>query len=105
MEVLGDGTVRPWLSRRNHMEILRHLWEHRPCDLFPLVDVPVLLIMAEDGADTRWMAGKRDEVAAAMSALRKATVHWIQGDHDLHAQYPDRVAGLIHEYSVGGAEE
>ena len=32
VEVLADGTIRPWLSRANHMTILRHLWEHRPSD-------------------------------------------------------------------------
>jgi pimeloyl-ACP methyl ester carboxylesterase len=102
LEVLGDGTVRPWLSRPNHMQILRHLWEHRPRDLYPGVEAPVLLIMAEDRANSRWMAGKRQEVAAAMASLRQATVHWIEGDHDLHAQFPDRVAALIEEYAPEG---
>jgi pimeloyl-ACP methyl ester carboxylesterase len=97
MEVLGDGTVRPWLSRENHLQILRHLWDHRPRSLYPEVTAPVLLIMAEDRANQRWMNGKRDEVAAAVKGLPQATVHWIEGDHDLHAQHPGTVARLIHE--------
>ena len=97
MEVLEDGTVRPWLSRDNHMRILRNLWEHRPRDIYPQVEVPVALVMAEDRSNHRWMAGKREEVAAAVDGLRKATVHWVEGDHDLHAQHPELVAGLIHE--------
>ena len=97
MEVLEDGTVRPWLSRDNHMRILRNLWEHRPRDLYPQVEVPVTLVMAEDRSNHRWMAGKRQEVSAAVDGLRKATVHWVEGDHDLHAQHPELVAGLIHE--------
>jgi pimeloyl-ACP methyl ester carboxylesterase len=96
-EVLGDGTVRPWLSRSNHMQILRHLWEHHPRDLYPKVGVPALLIMAKDPSNQRWMSGKRQEVASAVTALPEGTVHWIEGDHDLHAQYPDLVAGLIHD--------
>ena len=97
MEVLGDGTVRPWLSREHHIEILRHLWEHHPPALYPHVDPAVVLIMAEDRSNSRWMNGKRAEVTAAMTGLRAATVHWIEGDHDLHAQYPEQVAGLIHD--------
>lgn len=96
MEVLGDGTVRPWLSRDNHMRILRHLWEHHPRELYPLVEAPALLLMADDPSNLRWMAAKRDEVAGAVKGLRRTTVHWIQGDHDLHAQHPALVAELIH---------
>lgn len=101
MEVLPDGTIRPWLSRENHMRILRRLWEHRPRELYPKVAVPVLVLMADDQANPRWMAGKRQEVAAAEAALARSTVHWIEGDHDLHAQFPERVAGLIHEATEG----
>jgi pimeloyl-ACP methyl ester carboxylesterase len=102
MEVLGDGGVRPWLARSNHMQILRHLWEHHPRRLYPGVDVPALLIMAEDRSNARWMAGKREEVAAAMTSLRKASLHWVEGDHDLHAQHPRQVARLVHEATGGG---
>jgi pimeloyl-ACP methyl ester carboxylesterase len=103
MEVLGDGTVRPWLSRENHMRILRHLWEHHPSALYPQVTVPVELVMAEDASNQRWMAGKREEVAGAAAAMKSATVHWVEGDHDLHAQHPDVVARIIHEVSGAGA--
>jgi pimeloyl-ACP methyl ester carboxylesterase len=102
MEVLGDGTVRPWLSRPHHMQILRHLWDHRPRTLYEMVRSPALLLMAADASNQRWMAGKRDEVAGAMNALPHARVHWIDGDHDLHAQHPGEVAELIHSYFTDG---
>jgi pimeloyl-ACP methyl ester carboxylesterase len=104
MEVRADGTVRPWLSRDHHMQILRNLWEHRPRDLYPRVEVPALLVIAEDPSNARWMAGKREEVAAAMAGLRKATIHWVEGDHDLHAQHPGLVARLIHEATTEGPQ-
>jgi pimeloyl-ACP methyl ester carboxylesterase len=97
LEVLADGTVRPWLSRPHHITILRHLWEHRPAELYPRVGVPVLLVMADDPANPRWMAGKRQEVEAALAALPRAEVRWLEGDHDLHAQHPQLVAALVHE--------
>jgi hypothetical protein len=96
MEVLADGTVRPWLSRENHMKILDNLWAHKPRELYPQVQVHTLLLMAEDPSNQRWMAGKRTEVAAAVETLRDGDLHWIVGDHDLHAQHPAQVAALIH---------
>lgn len=105
MEVLGDGTVRPWLSRENHLQILRHLWEHHPRELYPKIGVPVVLMMAEDPSNQRWMSGKRDEVTTAMSSLAQATVHWIEGDHDLHAQHPELVARLVHHIAGEGGPQ
>jgi pimeloyl-ACP methyl ester carboxylesterase len=96
-EVLGDGTVRPWLSLEHHLEIVRHMWEQHPSSLYPKVGAPAVLIMAADRANQRWMAGKRAEVAAAAKALPDAAVHWVEGDHDLHAQHPPVVAELLHE--------
>ncbi|MBV9660980.1 MAG: alpha/beta hydrolase [Acidimicrobiales bacterium] len=97
MEVLGDGTVRPWLRRENHLRILHHLWEHHPRDTYPSVSVPVLIVMADDSANPRWMAAKRDEASCAARLLPRASVQWIEGDHDLHAQHPALVAGLIEQ--------
>lgn len=69
-EVRDDGTIAPWLTFDRHMQILRALWEHRPSELLPKMEVPVVMIPA-------------------------STVPG--GDHDLHAQHPDVVAGLLME--------
>jgi pimeloyl-ACP methyl ester carboxylesterase len=103
VEVLADGTIRPWLSRQNHMTILRQLWEHRPADRYEQVRSPVLILMAEDPSNLRWMAGKREEVSRASKGLERSSTRWIRGDHDLHAQHPDLVARLLHEASQPGA--
>jgi pimeloyl-ACP methyl ester carboxylesterase len=97
VEVLDDRTIRPWLSRSHHMTILRHLWDHHPSERYGLVKVPVLILPAEDRSNQRWMNGKRDEVARAGARLERSVTKWIPGDHDLHAQYPDLVAQLIHD--------
>ena len=95
LEVLPDGTVRPWLSLDNHLRILRSLWEHRPSTVIPKLDVPVLLVMADTGDD--WAQQKRaigEELAGASGRVR---VEWFSpGDHDLHAQHPVELADLLH---------
>ncbi len=102
-ERLADGTIRPWLARDHHLAILRSLWEHRPSTRYPEVKVPVLLIPAGDGSEPGTQGGpagpiaRPDEVEAAARALPRCRVHWVPGDHDLHAQHPDVVADLLHE--------
>jgi pimeloyl-ACP methyl ester carboxylesterase len=100
VEVLADGAIRPWLSRENHMRILRDMWEHHPPAVYRDVKVPVRIVMAEDPSNQRWMTGKRDDVAGAVVALARADAHWIDGDHDLHAQHPSEVADLIHTLAL-----
>jgi pimeloyl-ACP methyl ester carboxylesterase len=95
VEVLPDGTIRPWLSRANHMTILRNLWEHRPSKMFPALSTPALLVPADDPSNNRWGAGKRDAARVAAEVIPRAVACPVVGDHDLHAQYPDRVAELI----------
>jgi pimeloyl-ACP methyl ester carboxylesterase len=102
VEVQPDGTIRPRLSRPNHMTILRHMWDHHVYERYPLVKVPVGLVPAEDAANQRWMASKRDGVARAGAALELSVTRWVSGDHDLHAQHPDLVAGLIHDATGPG---
>lgn len=93
LELLPDGTVRPWLTYGRHLLILRSLWEHRPSAVLPGLDVPVVLVLASagDGAasDVQSMA------EAVVSGAPKVQVEWIVGDHDLHVQFPDRLAELL----------
>jgi len=95
-ETLAEGMIRPWLSLDRHMQILRALWEQRPNALYPLVKEPVLLLAVEGAGTPQRVAGKRQEVTAAEQGLPHVVVHWfIDSDHDLHVQQPDRVAHLI----------
>ena len=93
-EQLADGTVRPWLRREHHREIVRSLYEADPDSLYPRVDVPVLLAPAvADGHDD-----KRDAVGNALALLPDAQVEWYVGaDHDLHCQQPERLAADLRQ--------
>jgi hypothetical protein len=49
--------------------------------------------MAESTGDLA--RDKRNELAAAHAQLDSARTIWIAGDHDLHAQHPERIAALL----------
>jgi pimeloyl-ACP methyl ester carboxylesterase len=91
----SDGGVRSRLSRAHHQSILRSMWQGDPRELYPLVDVPVLLMPAAgpDDADP--------EVGLALEAIPRVDVRWYAGaDHDLHAQQPARVAADLLEFAL-----
>ncbi len=96
VEVRSDGTATPWLTFENHIKVLRGLWEHRPSDRYAAITDPVWWLVAEQSEHASgWAARKRDGVAAAQAVLQSSRATWMVGDHDLHAQYPDRVAALL----------
>jgi pimeloyl-ACP methyl ester carboxylesterase len=99
VEVLPDGTVRPWLSLDHHLRILHDLWEHDPRERYPDLRLPVLLIPADPGGDGAGAAAKREAVAEALAALPDGRVRWFgpPADHDLHAQSPAELAVALLE--------
>ena len=100
-EVRPDGTVAPWLTFDHHITVLRGLWEHHPSRRYPAITVPVLLAPADSG-DPDWTERKRRDVEAAAEAIRNARTHWFAGDHDIHAQHPDELAGVMHRLTTDG---
>ncbi|MGH9155559.1 MAG: alpha/beta fold hydrolase [Acidimicrobiales bacterium] len=103
LEVLDDGTVRPWLTLDRHILILRSLWEHRPSQLFPGITVPLMLVFADTGDD--WAMTKRAEAARATALRPDIRVEWFSpADHDVHVQRADEVAELIRSFGTGAVE-
>jgi pimeloyl-ACP methyl ester carboxylesterase len=89
---LPDGTVRARLARDHHRSIVRSMWAGDPARWYPLVDVPALLAPAIGDPPTERDAAKAAGVEQAQAALPRAEVSWYRGgDHDLHAQQPDRL--------------
>lgn len=87
LQVHVDGTVTPWLTRERHRAIVASMLAHRPRELYPLVDTPVLLLVA---------GSANAQATEAAAALKHAElVEFPGGDHDLHAQHPEQVAALI----------
>jgi pimeloyl-ACP methyl ester carboxylesterase len=104
LEVLPDGTVRPWLTRARHLRILRALWEHHPSDRIAKLEAPVLLVPADSGDE--WSRAKRVEVERAAGAGRDVRVRWFSpSDHDVHVQHPVELGDVLHEWAVFVASE
>jgi pimeloyl-ACP methyl ester carboxylesterase len=101
-EFLDDGTIRPHLSFNRHMVILRELWLHRPSELFPFIERPVLFLPA-DSANTSWTNNKERDVDRAVTSLKRGRAHWFpSAHHDLHAQHPRQCACAIIENVENG---
>ncbi len=96
MRVREDGTIERRLPIDKHMRIVRSMWDDPPRSDLPLVAAPALLMPA---CGPRSAKAKTVETAAAL--MTKASIAWYpNGDHDLHAQHPDRVAADLATLAV-----
>jgi pimeloyl-ACP methyl ester carboxylesterase len=93
--VRDNGLIEPRLARHRHLQILRALWEHRPSTRYPTLEAPTLLVIADTGDEARTVR-KRQAEARARAAAPRLRSHWFSpAYHDVHSQYPDRVADLL----------
>lgn len=88
MRIHDDGTLERRLPIDKHMQIVRSMWEEPPGPSLPLVTAPALLLPACGPK-----AKKAKTVVAAAGMMTSARISWYpDGDHDLHAQHPARLA-------------
>ncbi|MFI0481362.1 alpha/beta fold hydrolase [Actinomadura sp. 9N215] len=95
-----DGTLERRLPAARHMSVMHSMWTEPPSRWFPDIAVPVMLMPAVTTYAPR-AERVRSWVAAVAAALPEATVReYVGGDHDLHAQRPDRVAADLLELAA-----
>jgi len=99
IELRADDTVGPRLSRTNHMQILRSMWETRNSDLARQITCPVLMISAETPESADWADMKRKGAARLQSVLRQSPkVEFValpDSVHDVPLQRPDVLSQTI----------
>ena len=105
-ETLDDGTLRAKLSRDNHLNIIRGLWEHHPRELYSQVKCSVLMMPARQrenpDAYERTLA-RSESIAAAERLLPGSNTVWLEDSiHDVPVQRPELVAGTIREHIHSG---
>ena len=99
--VLNDGTIQSRLRRENHLRIIDALWEHKPSQLYPLLQCPVLLLPARQSTpDAHERRFRREEaIAKAESLLPRSRTVWLENSiHDVPLQRPALVADTIREH-------
>ncbi len=105
-DVNDDGTIASRLTRDNHLKIIDALWDHKPSELYPEVDCPVLLMPARQKSVTPTQSrGWRREgaIARAESGLPTAKTVWMEDSiHDVPLQRPELVASTIADHITGG---
>jgi pimeloyl-ACP methyl ester carboxylesterase len=93
--VREDGRVEPRLALHRHLQIVRSLWDHRPSARWATLETPALLVLSDTGDEARTAAKRRAEARARADASRLRS-HWFSpAHHDVHSQFPDKVAGLL----------
>ncbi len=104
MERHTDGTMSPWLTFDRHMLVLRGLWQHAPLELLPRISCPVLFTLADSLGDSNSKhIQKRDDYEQASLQNDRVRLEWFSSaHHDLHAQYPEKWASVLHQHIVNG---
>jgi pimeloyl-ACP methyl ester carboxylesterase len=89
VEVDDRGVARSRFRFDNHLQVIDALYDQRPAALYPLVDCPALLCVADEDAG----AAKRAAVGRALELLPSATVTWFEDTmHDIPLQRPAELA-------------
>lgn len=103
MRVERDGTVRPRLSRANHLRILRALWEQDTVELLRRVRVPTLVlgVRSDPGdPDTEGFLRRKERAATIVRAIGDPVrFAWVGGIHDIPIQRPDVVARRVRRFA------
>lgn len=105
-DTVEDGTIRPRLTRENHMRIIEAMWDHKPSQSMGSVSCPVLLMPARQDGDEAMAErrfGRQQAVERASGLLPVSKTVWLEDSvHDVPIQRPELVAGVIEEQARSG---
>lgn len=95
----GDGRIRRRLSVRNHLRILRAIWEHDALASLRRVRAPTLVLATRrkgaKGREVMFLEAKLRASVAVRAIGEPVRFEWIEGIHDVPLQRPDTVARRI----------
>lgn len=103
-EIRADGTIAPRLSKSNHMQVVRALYDHHPSELWARVQCPVLMIPAiapspHDARTQSMIDTKRRNIALAEARLERSQTLWLYDTiHDIPLQRPLELATAIKDF-------
>ncbi|GAA2368139.1 alpha/beta hydrolase [Streptomyces cuspidosporus] len=89
-----DGLLVQRLPLEHYMSLADSMWQDPPARWYPDITVPVLLLVALPAHAASWGSYARKWVAEAEAAIPRAESRWyVDTDHNLHVEEPERVAG------------
>lgn len=103
MRVDEAGTIRPRLSRANHVRILRALWQQDPERLLRRVRVPTLVLAArspETPDPVGFVRAKQVGSERIRAIGPPVSFEWIEGIHDVPLQRPEALARRIARFAA-----
>ena len=105
-EVLSDNTIKPRLTRENHLRIIDALWDHEPPRLYPEVVCPVLMLPARRLGNPESLdrdTSRLDSVTRAINLLPPCKAVWLENSiHDVPIQRPDLVSDTLDSHLSNG---
>jgi pimeloyl-ACP methyl ester carboxylesterase len=105
-EVLPDNTVRPWLRRDHHMQLLRGLYDFRTYEAFGRVRCPTLVISARPPEprhieEEAHIQLKDKGIERARRSIADLQAEWMEDTvHDIPLQRPDALASTILSFAA-----
>ena len=97
LEAHPDGSINARLSRKNHLEVVRAFWNHKPSKLFEHIRCPTLILSARMGSENTDRQVLKNELlneAAQKIAINKSM--WLENSiHDVPIQRPELLASIL----------
>ena len=97
LETHPDGSINARLSRKNHLEVVKAFWNHKPSKLFEHIRCPTLILSARMGSENTDRQVLKNELlneAAQKIAINKSM--WLENSiHDVPIQRPELLASIL----------
>ncbi|MEC8913124.1 MAG: alpha/beta hydrolase [Chloroflexota bacterium] len=97
LEAHPDGSINARLSRKNHLEVVKAFWNHKPSKLFEHIRCPTLILSARMGSENTDRQVLKNELlneAAQKIAINKSM--WLENSiHDVPIQRPELLASIL----------
>ena len=92
-----DGSISARLSRKNHLEVVKAFWNHKPSELFEHVRCPTLILSARMGSEeTPRQVIKNELINEATQKIPINKSIWLENSiHDVPIQRPELLASIL----------
>ncbi|MEM9773600.1 MAG: alpha/beta hydrolase [Chloroflexota bacterium] len=92
--VNDEGILDRRLKLKNHMAIVRHMYEQNMVELYKKIERPVLICAA--GSGTEAQDERKEWIDTAIHTISQASYQWFaDADHDIHVQKPRELVNTI----------